>query len=600
MNAIKYAGSNAAKSLAISAIGATANAAGDDILPYFPQILDLLKQFLVHTETEDQLKVQIDSIDALSVLARKLGQHFRPLAGECVQLGLTLLKDSSDPDLRRCIYSLFGAVSTILKEDMRDCLDVLVTRMICSIKSTEGITAHYSEEDAQVVQIFAVASETGSEDVDDIAEDSDDDESGVQGISVENAYIDEKEDACTVLGELAINTGASFGPYLEGCYTAVSELLEYPSGDIRRAAVKSIGQICCAVWHLDNASDQAMRISMLTMAISKMLTVVRCDEDRQVAMAILESLNEMLNEIKQPVLSCVEKPDVIVSVIKDVFQQKMACQDAEDDELDDEHAEYDSMLIENAGELLPTLAKLLGGPTFAPYFAGILPELLKKLKKSNKVAEKSFAIGTISETIDALGDATSHFVGALYPIIMATVLDEDEEVRSNAVFGLGVLAANGGASVLSRYPDILKVLFDILEGETDRRCIDNLCAAVCRMILAHTDAVPVAQVFPVIVQHLPLKEDLAEELTIFKCVSHLYVSQHPEVMSRMSQLLVHSGDLLAASATHPDLRQLLVGLVRDVNQRFPEIFHAAVSSANQDAAASLHLCITDVSYSTAT
>jgi len=39
-----------------------ANAAGDDILPYFPQILEALKQFLVQTVTEDQLKVQIDAI----------------------------------------------------------------------------------------------------------------------------------------------------------------------------------------------------------------------------------------------------------------------------------------------------------------------------------------------------------------------------------------------------------------------------------------------------------------------------------------------------------------------------------------------------------
>lgn len=57
----------------------------------------------------------------------------------------------------------------------------------------------------------------------------------------------------------------------------------------------------------------------------------------------------------------------------------MACQDADADELEEEEAEYDSALIENAGELLPTLAKLLGGTRFAPYFAGMLPELLKKL-----------------------------------------------------------------------------------------------------------------------------------------------------------------------------------------------------------------------------
>ena len=36
------------------------------------------------------------------------------------------------------------------------------------------------------------------------------------------------------------------------------------------------------------------------------------------------------------------------------------------------------MLIEYAGDILPSLATAVGGPTFAPYFAGFLPLLLKK------------------------------------------------------------------------------------------------------------------------------------------------------------------------------------------------------------------------------
>jgi len=61
---------------------------------------------------------------------------------------------------------------------------------------------------------------------------------------------------------------------------------------------------------------------------------------------------------------------------------KMACQDDDDDdevENDAEEAEHDCALVESAGELVPTLVKLIGGPTFAPYFAELLPELLKRL-----------------------------------------------------------------------------------------------------------------------------------------------------------------------------------------------------------------------------
>jgi len=50
-----------------------------------------------------------------------------------------------------------------------------------------------------------------------------------------------------------------------------------------------------------------------------------------------------------------------------------------------------------------------------------------------------------------MGDAVEAFVSPLYPVVMATVKDDDEEVRNNAIYGLGVLAANGSA-VAVPYP----------------------------------------------------------------------------------------------------------------------------------------------------
>ncbi len=60
----------------------------------------------------------------------------------------------------------------------------------------------------------------------------------------------------------------------------------------------------------------------------------------------------------------------------------MVCQDNEaegDSELEDQQAEYDGMLIEHAGDIVPAVAKVIGGQLFAPYLAGLLPEFLKKL-----------------------------------------------------------------------------------------------------------------------------------------------------------------------------------------------------------------------------
>ena len=41
------------------------------------------------------------------------------------------------------------------------------------------------------------------------------------------------------------------------------------------------------------------------------------------------------------------------------------------------------MLIEYAGDILPSLATAVGGQIFAPYLAGFLPLLLKKTVSKN-------------------------------------------------------------------------------------------------------------------------------------------------------------------------------------------------------------------------
>lgn len=63
-----------------------------------------------------------------------------------------------------------------------------------------------------------------------------------------------------------------------------------------------------------------------------------------------------------------------------VFLLQTACQQGDDDDIDDsdQQAEFDAMLIEYAGDILPSLATAVGGQIFAPYFAGFLPLLLKK------------------------------------------------------------------------------------------------------------------------------------------------------------------------------------------------------------------------------
>ncbi|XP_020631278.1 importin-4-like [Orbicella faveolata] len=73
------------------------------MLPYFPQIVQFIKEYLSNSGSVEGNILQVQAIDTLGVLARTIGpDNFMPLADECVQLGMRLLEQDRDPDLRRC------------------------------------------------------------------------------------------------------------------------------------------------------------------------------------------------------------------------------------------------------------------------------------------------------------------------------------------------------------------------------------------------------------------------------------------------------------------------------------------------------------------
>lgn len=73
---------------------------------------------------------------------------------------------------------------------------------------------------------------------------------------------------------------------------------------------------------------------------------------------------------------------------------------SESSDVDENEAEYDFILKEYAGDILPSLALCLDIKLFDSFFSNMLVYLIKLLNKpESNVTEKSFVIGVIGETI---------------------------------------------------------------------------------------------------------------------------------------------------------------------------------------------------------
>ncbi|XP_029517000.1 importin-4 [Oncorhynchus nerka] len=578
------------KELAVSAIGAIANAAKEKLVPYFPPVIESLKGFL--TDTRDEMRaLQTQALDTLSVLARTIGKDvFSPLAAECVQLGLNLTNAIDDPDLRRCTYSLFSAVSTVSPDCLSPHLTAITTIMLLSLKSTEGVTAHLEED-----KTFVLLDDDDDDDdaegdaiLDDEGADTVDPDTA--GFSVENAYIDEKEDACDALGEIAFNTGAAFQPFLESSFQQVYELRDFPHEDVRRAAFGAMGQFCRAqhkVWQENptEANHQAMQ-KLLGVVLPSFLEAVRGERERQVVMGVLEAMNAVLKACQGEALQSPGRLQEISQAIRDVLKKRTVCQDGGGDEADDDEqqAEYDAMLQEFAGEGIPLLASAVPADTFQPHLNELLPLIMNKAKSSCTVADRSFSVGTLGEILQSLVSVSGGRACAgklsnrLLPVLVAGVRDSDSEVRNNSVFGLGALAQAAGPLVAQDYPMMLSLFSNLLSKEQDRRVIDNLCAALCRMIMSHMEGVPLEQVFPALLACLPLKEDMEENKTVYSCLAMLYSQNPAMVVSQIKPIVSASSHVLGTKDLDPETQNTLVMLLRDVAQRHSQKFEGAVRS----------------------
>lgn len=590
------------KELAVSAIGAIANAAKELLVPYFTPVIESLKGFLT-TTTEEMRSLQTQSLDTLSVLARTIGKDvFSPLAAECVQLGLNLTDTIDDPDLRRCTYSLYSAVSIVTPDCLTPHLTAITTVMLYALKSSEGVTAHL-EEDKTFVLLDDDDDENEEKEVF-LEDDKGTDIHDVAGFSVENAYIDEKEDACEALGEIAFNAGVAFQPFLESSFQQVYEMRDFPHEDVRRAAFGAMGQFCRAqhkVWKENptEANHQAL-LKLLDIVVPCFLETVRREPERHVVMGVLESMNSVIKSCKEEVFKNPSRLKEISHAIRDVLKKKTPCQDSGGDEADDEdqQAEYDAMLQEFAGEGIPLVAASVPADNFFPFLNDLLPFIMNKAKSSCTVADRSFSVGTIAEILHALMSvsggrgAAGRLSNRLLPVLVAGAKDSDPEVRNNSVFGLGCLAQAAGPIVVSDYPMMLSVFSNLLSKESDLRVIDNLCAALCRMIMSNVDSVPLEQVLPALVARLPLKEDQEENNTVFSCLAMLYTHSPALVVNLMKPIVAASSHVLGNKDVDKESQNISVALMQKFAQNHSAEFQAAVTSLPAEQRDSLSAAIT--------
>jgi len=598
--------SNRVQELAISLIGTCATSVAEAIAPYAKDIIAHLQPYLTLECNEENQVLMMQSMDTLGSLARAIGPTgFAPeLASECATLGLTLIDKYDDPDVRKCCYSLLASVASIAKEDMQTILPKLVPVVILSVASNEGISFEFKDEDSglPVEDLSDDDDEAGDEDEISLGDDDDGDateETGseldkVKTISVENSFMEEKQQAIIALRDMCTDTGSAFHGFLNDAFDAVWKVIDYPDEDIRRASVDAITQFTVAYYKAGEPAAKEFGNSV-ALVVPKLCTMVKEDDEVGVASICLESISELLKECKGAITTAQPGfPEAIVEIIKSVMKSECACMDKDDlegegDE-DEPEAEQDEALFDCAGEILPNLGAAMTPQTFLPVFQGLFPLLLKKTKKQCSPSERSFAIGSFAECMAPLSSCLEPFLPDLMQVFVGFMSDADKDVRNNAIFGLGELALNGGPGMVQHYPQILQTLSNHLAKGDEARCVDQIVGAVCRLVVANKAAVPLAEVVPVVLQHLPLKEDKEEYHMVYRCIETVYEDCRELILANLQKIADMSASLMNdKEANETKVKPLAKATVQALCKDHANEMKAALANQPQETLAKFEL-----------
>jgi len=273
--------------------------------------------------------------------------------------------------------------------------------------------------------------------------------------------------------------------------------------------------------------------------------------------------------------------DKLCSIAKEILEQKAICQQDPDQDADEEapedQAEYDSVLISSAGDLVAAMANALGAD-FAPAFNTFYPLIAKYYKKSRSLSDRSSAIGCLAEIISGMKGAITPSTEPLLELLWRAIGDQDAEVQSNAAFATGLLAENSEQDLSPQYITLLGALQPLFNLPVDApaprlNARDNACGAVARLVLRNAGAVPLPQVLPVLFGALPLRNDLLENRPVFRAVLYLFQTQ-PEVLSPyldgLLSVFTHVLDPSGPDQVGDDVRAGLIGLIGALNSQNPE------------------------------
>ncbi|KAF6761661.1 armadillo-type protein [Ephemerocybe angulata] len=570
------------KAVVTGAIGSAAHASKERFIPYFQQTITVLANFLTLTEEGEETELRGITMDAIGTFAEAVGKdNFRPYFPDMMAQAFNGL-EMGRPRLRECSFLFFGVMAQVFGEEFAPYLErVLIAN------AAQAFSSGASPSDAINISGDVDANGNPSIELEDLDLD--------KMLDVNSAVAVEKEIAADTIGTLFSSTKAHFLPYVEPCTIELLELLNHYYEGIRKSATDSLLQTVRTFHEISDEPEWVAGLQvvhplksqvkeLVEHVIVPLLDMFETEDNKSVVSSLCMGLAETINVVGPALYG--PHLEQICEIAIQILEQKALCQqdpDQDDDDVAPEYqAEYDSVLISSAGDLVASVANTLGAD-FEPAFRKFFPLISRYYKKSRSLSDRSSAIGCLAEIISGMKGAITPHTIPLAELFHKALEDDEPEVLSNAAFAVGLLVENTDVDLSSQFGVILSALqplFQVDDNSSGARlnAKDNATGAVARLIVRNVNALPLDQVLPVFISALPLKNDYLENRPVFRALFHLFrvngAALYP-YMDRLLAVFAHVLDPSAADQVGDEIRAELINLIVAINGEEPAKVQAA-------------------------
>ncbi|VVC26841.1 Armadillo-type fold,Armadillo-like helical,Importin-beta, N-terminal domain [Cinara cedri] len=512
------------KDKAIMIMCSIVKSGGDAVAPYFIPVMEILNVYLVPGIDETLEPLQVMVIQLLSEFVDALDPKvFEPYLDASLKCGLTLLQESKEdqPEVRAVCYGLFSTVAKVSISHLAPYMDIVMKHVLKSLDNSLVADNSFNLE-KKTFNAYSSDDDNGEDNDESLMTEDDgsdnDDNSDDNFVYMDAHVMEEKDNACRTIAQIAQITGEQFVPYLNNCFDVLSKLLEEDDDDTIDSVLEAYGKLCINLSNFTNNTSQETLEKALDKFFNYGEKKVTNDGLNNLDPIFLEVLADLLKEIKSKMIKYAEP---IMILAKSILALKLGDENnpGELDELDSENNE---LPIEYAGNVVSNLSYVVPPQAFTEYFVSLMPLLKKLMSNSSSDILRSTGLAIIGESAKGLGTNASGLSEFMFSLIIPLVEDEDDCVRNNAVFALGEIAFYGKESMYKYYPTILSTFSQVVTKEQRSKVLDNIYGALARMIITNIEGVPLDHVIPVMINYLPLHEDFVENLTIFRCLVYLY------------------------------------------------------------------------------